>query len=45
MVHFGSLRPGFAGFPNPLFAEENCLMMFGDGKKAKTDLVTALKKG
>jgi len=29
-----SLSPGFAGIPNPLFAADNCLMMFGDGKKA-----------
>jgi len=40
-----SLSPGFAGIPNPLFAADNCLMMFGDGKKAITDLVNALKEG
>jgi NAD(P) transhydrogenase subunit beta len=40
-----SLSPGFAGIPNPLFAADNALMMFGDGKKALTDLVTALKEG
>jgi len=40
-----SLSPGFAGIPNPLFAADNCLMMFGDGKKAITELVTALKEG
>ena len=40
-----SLSPGFAGIPNPLFAADNCLMMFGDGKKAMTELVTALKEG
>ena len=40
-----SLSPGFAGIPNPLFAMDNCLMMFGDGKKALTELVTALKEG
>jgi NAD(P) transhydrogenase subunit beta len=39
-----SLSPGFAGIPNPLFAADNCLMMFGDGKKAMTELVTALKE-
>ncbi|MBZ0269935.1 NAD(P)(+) transhydrogenase (Re/Si-specific) subunit beta [bacterium] len=38
-----SLSPGFAGIPNPLFAADNTLMMFGDGKKAIQDLVTALK--
>ena len=40
-----SLSPGFAGIPNPLFAADNCLMMFGDGKKAMTELVNALKEG
>ena len=40
-----SLSPGFAGIPNPLFAADNCLMFFGDGKKALTDLVTAIKEG
>jgi NAD(P) transhydrogenase subunit beta len=40
-----SLSPGFAGIPNPLFAADNCLMMFGDGKKAITELVSALKEG
>ena len=40
-----SLSPGFAGIPNPLFAADNCLMMFGDGKKAITELVNALKEG
>ncbi|HMN97486.1 MAG TPA: NAD(P)(+) transhydrogenase (Re/Si-specific) subunit beta [Phycisphaerales bacterium] len=40
-----SLSPGFAGIPNPLFAAENCLMLFGDGKKALQELVAALKEG
>jgi NAD(P) transhydrogenase subunit beta len=40
-----SLSPGFAGIPNPLFAADNCLMMFGDGKKALLELVAALKEG
>ena len=39
-----SLSPGFAGIPNPLFAAENSLMYFSDGKKAILDLVTALKE-
>jgi len=39
-----SLSPGFAGIPNPLFARDNALMYFGDGKKAILDLVTALKE-
>ena len=39
-----SLSPGFAGIPNPLFAADNTLMYFGDGKKALLDLVAALKE-
>ena len=39
-----SLSPGFAGIPNPLFARDNTLMYFGDGKKAILDLITALKE-
>jgi len=39
-----SLSPGFAGIPNPLFAADNCLMLFGDGKKAIVDLIAALKE-
>lgn len=38
-----SLSSGFAGIPNPLFAEENTLMLFGDGKKAVEELVAAFK--
>ncbi|RJP31986.1 MAG: NAD(P)(+) transhydrogenase (Re/Si-specific) subunit beta [Candidatus Omnitrophota bacterium] len=40
-----SLSPGFAGIPNPLFAADNTLMMFGDGKKALLELVKCLKEG
>ena len=39
-----SLSPGFAGIPNPLFAADNALMLFGDGKKAMLDLITAVKE-
>jgi NAD(P) transhydrogenase subunit beta len=39
-----SLSPGFAGIPNPLFAADNCLMLFGDGKQVLVDLVAALKE-
>jgi len=39
-----SLSPGFAGIPNPLFAANNCLMLFGDGKQAVMELVAALKE-
>jgi NAD(P) transhydrogenase subunit beta len=38
-----SLSPGFAGIPNPLFAADNTLMMFGDGKKAIQELVACVK--
>jgi NAD(P) transhydrogenase subunit beta len=40
-----SLSPGFAGIPNPLFALDNTLMLFGDGKKMIQETVTALKEG
>ncbi|NDC63403.1 MAG: NAD(P)(+) transhydrogenase (Re/Si-specific) subunit beta, partial [Planctomycetia bacterium] len=40
-----SLSPGFAGIPNPLFAADNTLMYFADGKKAILDLVAAIQKG
>jgi NAD(P) transhydrogenase subunit beta len=39
-----SLSPGFAGIPNPLFAADNTLMLFGDGKKALLELVSAVKE-
>ena len=39
-----SLSPGFAGIPNPLFARDNTLMMFGDGKKAIGELISAIKE-
>ena len=38
-----SLSPGFAGIPNPLFAADNTLMLYEDGKKAIVDVVAALK--
>lgn len=38
-----SLSPGFAKIPNPLFAAENTLMFFGDGKSATLEIVAALK--
>ncbi len=37
-----SLSPGFAGIPNPLFALDNTLMLFGDGKAAVEDINKAL---
>jgi H+-translocating NAD(P) transhydrogenase subunit beta len=38
-----SLSPGFAGLPNPLFAMDNNVMLYGDGKQAILDITTALK--
>jgi len=40
-----SLSPGFSGIPNPLFALDNTLMLFGDGKKMVQEMITALKEG
>lgn len=39
-----SLSPGFAGIPNPLFAADNTLMLFGDGKKMIEDTVKCVKE-
>ncbi len=39
-----SLSPGFAGIPNPLFAADNALMLFGDAKAAISTLVQAMKE-
>ena len=39
-----SLSPGFAGIPNPLFAQDNTLMFFSDGKQAFVDLIAAVKE-
>lgn len=39
-----SLSPGFAGIPNPLFAAENALMLFGDGQQAVLDITSAVKE-
>ncbi len=39
-----SLSPGFAGIPNPLFAADNALMYFSDGKKALNELIAAVKE-
>jgi NAD(P) transhydrogenase subunit beta len=39
-----SLSPGFAGIPNPLFAADNALMYFADGRKAIGDVMDALKQ-
>ena len=39
-----SLSPGYAGIPNPLFAADNTLMLFGDGKKAFQEMIEAVKE-
>lgn len=39
-----SLSPGFAGIPNPLFAADNTLMFFGDGKEAVLELIGAMEE-
>lgn len=38
-----SLSPGFSGIPNPLFAEENTLMLFGDGQEMMQETVNEYK--
>jgi NAD(P) transhydrogenase subunit beta len=37
-----SLSPGFAGIPNPLFAADNTLMLFGDGREVLQNLNRAI---
>ncbi len=39
-----SLSPGFAGIPNPLFADDSTLMLFGDAKQMAVDLTSALRE-
>ena len=39
-----SLSPGFAKVPNPLFAADNTVMYFADGKKALLEIQEALKE-
>ncbi len=40
-----TLSPGFADIPNPLFAMENTLMLFGDGREMITQITKALQEG
>ncbi len=37
-----SLSPGFAGIPNPLFAADNTVMLFGDGREAVVAVTKSL---
>ncbi len=39
IVNKRSLSPGFSGIPNPLFAEDNTLMLFGDGQESMQECV------
>jgi len=43
MVCKRSLNPGFAGIQNPLFFNENTVMLFGDAKKMVSSIVGELK--
>jgi NAD(P) transhydrogenase subunit beta len=38
-----SMNPGFAGIENELFYKPNTSMLFGDGKKAVIDVISAMK--
>ncbi len=40
-----SMNPGFAGIDNPLFYNENTMMVFGDAKGTVLALVEALRQG
>ncbi len=44
IVNKRSLSPGFSGIPNPLFAEDNTSMLFGDAKASMQDLVNLYKE-
>lgn len=44
IVNKRSLSPGFSGIPNPLFAEDNTLMLFGDGQESMQACVTQYKE-
>jgi NAD(P) transhydrogenase subunit beta len=44
MVFKRSLNPGFAGIQNPLFFNENTVMLFGDAKKMVNQIVSELKE-
>jgi NAD(P) transhydrogenase subunit beta len=40
-----SLSPGFSGIPNPLFINDNTLMLFKDAKPALAEMVKAYREG
>jgi NAD(P) transhydrogenase subunit beta len=44
IVNKRSLSPGFSGVPNPLFAQDNTNMLFGDGKETMQELVNIYKE-
>ena len=39
-----NLGPGFAGIPNPLFAADNTIMLFGDGREMVQAVMKVLKE-
>jgi len=45
MVIKRSLNPGFAGIDNPLFYNDNTMMIFGDAKGTTLGMVDAVQKG
>jgi len=38
-----SMKPGYSGVENLLFAEDNCMLIFGDAKKVCEQMATELK--
>jgi NAD(P) transhydrogenase subunit beta len=44
VVNKRSLSPGFSGIPNPLFAQDNTSMLFGDAKASMQELVNVYKE-
>jgi len=44
VVNKRSLSPGFSGIPNPLFAQDNTYMLFGDGKATMQEVVNEYKE-